>query len=194
MKKVLKMIREIILDIQAVKKNDPAAKNYFEVLLCHTPLWTIIAYRLMHPLAKRNIPLIPRLVMTILKTKTGLEIHPDAKIGKSFFIDHGVGTVIGQTTEIGDNCTLFHNVTLGGTGKHTGKRHPTLGNNVLVGVGATLLGPIKVGDNAKIGAGTFIFMHDVPANSTVVGSPGKIVKLNGKKVDKELTKTNYKEL
>jgi serine O-acetyltransferase len=148
----------------------------------------------MHPLAKRNIPLIPRLVMTILKTKTGLEIHPAAKIGKSFFIDHGVGTVIGQTVEIGDNCTLFHNVTLGGTGKHTGKRHPTLGNNVLVGVGATLLGPIKVGDNAKIGAGTFIFMHDVPANSTVVGSPGKIVKLNGKKVDKELTKTNYKEL
>jgi len=182
-------IGKIISDIRAVKKNDPAAKNYLEVLLCHTPLWTIIAYRLMHPLAKIGIPVLPRFGMTILKVLTGMEIHPSAKIGKSFFIDHGVGVVIGETTIIGDNCVLFQNVTLGGTGKHTGKRHPTLGNNVLVGVSATLLGPITVGDNVKIGAETFIIMEDVPSNCTVVGVPGKIVRLNGKKVNLKLKAT-----
>ena len=183
------MIKEIILDIKAVKKNDPAAKNYLEVLLCHTPLWTIIGYRVMHPLQKLGVPVLPRFGMTILKVLTGMEIHPGANIGKSFFVDHGVGTVIGETVEIGEDCTLFQNVTLGGTGKHTGKRHPTLGNNVLVGVSATLLGPLKVGDNVKIGAETFIIMHNVPANSTVVGVPGKIVKLNGKKVNIALKET-----
>ena len=182
-------IKKIILDIKAVKKNDPAAKNYLEVLLCHTPLWTIIGYRLMHPLAKIGLPVIPRFGMTIMKVLTGMEIHPMSEIGKSFFIDHGVGVVIGETTIIGDNCTLFQNVTLGGTGKHKGKRHPTLGNNVLVGVSATLLGPITVGDNVKIGAETFIIMQDIPSNCTVVGVPGKIVKLNGKKTNKNLVKT-----
>ena len=182
-------IKKIILDIKAVKKNDPAAKNYLEVLLCHTPLWTIIGYRLMHPLAKIGVPVLPRFGMTIMKVLTGMEIHPWAEIGKSFFIDHGVGVVIGETTIIGDNCVLFQNVTLGGTGKHKGKRHPTLGNNVLVGVSATLLGPITVGDNVKIGAETFIIMHNVPSNCTVVGVPGKIVRLNGKKVNKNLIKT-----
>lgn len=183
------VIRKIIQDIRTVKKNDPAAKNYFEVILCHTPLWTIITYRIMHPLEKLGLPIIPRFIMTISKIITGIEIHPRAEIGERFFIDHGVGVVIGETTKIGNDCTLFQNVTLGGTGKHTGKRHPTIGNNVFVGVAATLLGPIKVGDNVKIGAETFVLMHDIPSNSTVVGAPGKIVKLNGKRTNKRLAKT-----
>lgn len=180
-------------DIIAVKRNDPSMKNYAEVILCHTPLWAIFWYRLMHPLAKAGLPVFPRFIMTLAKVVTGIEIHPSAKIGKSFFIDHGVGVVIGETTIIGNNCTLFQNVTLGGTGKHKGKRHPTLGNNVLVGVAATILGPVTIGDNVKIGAETFIIMHDVPPNCTVVGVPGKIVKQNGKKVNKELTKTTLGE-
>lgn len=184
------LFKKIISDIKIVKKNDPSAKNYFEVILCHTPLWTIIAYRVAHALAKINVPLIPKLIMTGMKVITGIEINPNAKIGKSFFIDHGVGTVIGETAIIGDNCTLFHNVTLGGTGKHQGKRHPTLGHNVLVGVGATLLGPITIGDNVKIGADTFVIMKNIPSNCTVVGSPGKIVKLNEKKANLALKRTN----
>ncbi|MFA5125595.1 MAG: serine O-acetyltransferase EpsC [archaeon] len=186
-------VTKIIGDIRAVKKNDPAAKNYVEVILCHTPLWTIIAYRLMHPLAKIKIPIMPRFVMTIAKIITGVEIHPSAKIGKNFFIDHGIGVVIGETTIIGDNCILFQNVTLGGTGKHSGKRHPTIGNNVLIGVGATLLGPISIGNNVKIGAETFIIMHNTPSNCTVVGVPGKIVRLNGKKVLIKLKPTHLKK-
>ncbi|MFA5763782.1 MAG: serine O-acetyltransferase EpsC [archaeon] len=180
---------KIISDIKAVKQNDPSVKSHLESILCHTPLWAIITYRLMHPLVKFGVPILPRFIMTILKVITGIEIHPGATIGKSFFIDHGVGTVIGETAIIGNNCTLFHNVTLGGTGKHKGKRHPTLGNNVYVGAGATLLGPITIGDNVLIGVETFVIMHDVPSNCTVVGVPGKIVKLNGKKLNKKLVKT-----
>ncbi len=183
------VLKKIIEDITTVKKNDPSFGNYFEIILCHTPLWTITTYRLMHPLAKIGLPILPRFVMTLSKIITGIEIHPSAKIGRKFFIDHGIGVVVGETAIIGDNCTLFQNVTLGGTGKHIGKRHPTLGNNVLVGVGATLLGPIIIGNNVKIGAETFIIMHNVPSNCTVVGVPGKIVKLNGKKVNIKLNKT-----
>jgi len=182
-------IGKIISDVKAVKTNDPAAKSYLEIILCHTPLWTIVTYRLMNPLLRFGVPIIPRFIMTILKVITGVEIHPGASIGKSFFIDHGIGTVVGETAKIGDNCVLFHNVTLGGTGKHQNKRHPTLGNNVLVGAGATLLGPITVGNNVLIGAETFVIMNDIPSNCTVVGVPGKIVKLNGKKTNKKLTKT-----
>jgi len=185
-------IEKILADVRAVKKNDPAAKNYLEVILCHTPLWTIFWYRLMHPLAKMGVPVLPRFIMTLSKVFTGIEIHPAAKIGVPFFIDHGAGVVIGETTQIGNNCVIFQNVTLGGTGKHKGKRHPTIGNNVLIGAGATLLGPILVGDNAKIGAETVIIMHNVLANSTVVGAPGRIVKLNGKKVNKRLLTTIMK--
>jgi len=185
----MNLLSKIAADIRAVKKNDPAAKSYLEIVLCHTPLWTIIWYRLMHPLAKAGLPVIPRFIMTLSKLFTGVEIHPLAKIGAPFFIDHGIGVVIGETTEIGNNCVLFQNVTLGGTGKHTGKRHPTIGNNVLIGVAATLLGPIHVGNNAKIGAETFIIMHDVPANCTVVGAPGRIVRLNGKKTNRKLERT-----
>ena len=181
---MLKLASVIASDIRAVKANDPAAKNYAEILLCHTPLWTIVVYRLMHPLHKAGISLLPRFVMSILKIVTGTEIHPGARIGESFFIDHGQGVVIGETSEIGDGCVMFQNVTLGGTGKHRVKRHPTIGNNVLIGAGSTLLGPIKVGNNAKIGAETFVIMHDVPADCTVVSAPGRIVRLHSKRVNK----------
>jgi serine O-acetyltransferase len=120
---------------------------------------------------------------------TGIEIHPGAKIGKGFFIDHGMGVVIGETVEIGKNCMLFQGVTLGGTGNHTGKRHPTIGNNVTIGAHSTILGPLNVGDNVKIGAETVIIMHDIPSNCTVVGAPGKIVKQNDKKANVLLKKT-----
>lgn len=179
-------------DIKAVKRNDPAAKNYVEVVLCHSPLHAIMLHRLAHPLYKIGVPVLPRFISTCGRFLTGVEIHPGAKIGKGFFIDHGTGVVIGETSEIGDNCVLFHNVTLGGTGKHIDKRHPTVGNNVLIGTGAILLGPITVGNNVKIGADTTIIMKDVPDNCTVVGVPGRIVKLNGKRVHIPLKKTKYK--
>ncbi|MEM3374171.1 MAG: serine O-acetyltransferase EpsC [Candidatus Woesearchaeota archaeon] len=184
-------------DVKVAIKNDPALQgNIFrnlEVFL-YPSLYAIIIHRYVcHPLYKLNVPFLPRLISQFMRFLTGIEIHPGAKIGKGFFIDHGMGVVIGETVEIGNNCVLFHNVTLGGTGKHLGKRHPTIGNNVLIGTGAILLGPITIGDNVKIGANTFIIEHDVPSNSTVVGIPGKIVKLNGKKVDLELPKTKIKK-
>ncbi len=146
-------------------------------------------HRLTHLIWKLKIPLLPRIISQLTRFLTGVEIHPGARIGKGFFIDHGMGVVIGETTEIGANCVLFHNVTLGGTGKHQKKRHPTLGNNVFVGTGATLLGPLNVGNNVRIGANTFIIMKDVPDNCTVVGSPGKIAILDGKRVDMPLLPT-----
>jgi len=161
-----------------------------EALLCHTPLHGIWLYRIAHFLHTRfPLPIIPRLLSVISRFWAGVEIHPGARIGKNFFIDHGTGVVIGETVEIGDNCVMFHNVTLGGTGKHRGKRHPTIGNNVFIGTGATLLGPITVGDNAKIGANSFIVMHEVPDNCTVIGTPGRIVKLNGERVNLPLIPT-----
>ena len=150
------MLKQIKSDLNAVLKNDPAAKSYLDVIINHAPFHAVLVHRVMHPLHKAGLPILPRMLANIVRVWSGVEIHPGAKIGKGFFIDHGSATVIGETTEIGDNCILFHNVTLGGTGKHEGKRHPTLGNNVLIGTGATLLGPIMVGDNAKIGAETFI--------------------------------------
>lgn len=185
------IMRVMRADLDAVVKNDPAAKSRLEALINHTPFHAILVYRLAHELYKADLPIIPRFISNMAKAWSGAEIHPGAKIGKGFFIDHGTGTVIGETAEIGENCVLFHNVTLGGTGKHAGKRHPTLGSNVLIGTGATLLGPISIGDNAKIGAETFIIMKDVPANSTVVGVPGKIVKLEGKRVNLALKKTRF---
>ncbi len=182
-----------IQDITAVRKNDPAAKNIVEVLLCHTPLYAILFHRLIHPLYKIHIPILPRFLSQINRFFTGVEIHPGAEIGPGFFIDHGIGVVIGETTKIGKNCIIFHNVTLGGTGKHVGKRHPTIGDNVYIGTASILLGPIKVGNNVKIGANSFIIMHDVPDNATVIGCPGRIVKLNGKKVNKELPETKDSE-
>ncbi len=172
-------------DIKAIYRNDPAVRN-LEFLL-YPGLHAVFIHRyISHPFYKIKIPFVPRFISQIMRFLTGIEIHPGAKIGKGFFIDHGMGTVIGETAETGKNCTLFHNVTLGGTGKDKDKRHPTIGDNVLIGTGAILLGPINIGNNVKIGADTLIINRDVPDNCTVVGTPGKIVKLNGKKVDKEL--------
>ena len=177
-------------DLRAVQINDPAAKSRLETALCHSPLHAIWIYRFAHWLhASLRVPVLPRMLSTFGRFLTGVEIHPGARIGHRFFIDHGTGVVIGETASIGDDCVLFHNVTLGGTGKHHGKRHPTLEDRVYVGTGATLLGPITVGAGARIGAGSFVRMHDVPADCTVVGAPARLVKLGGVRVDKELPRT-----
>ncbi|MEK6906654.1 MAG: serine O-acetyltransferase EpsC [Nanoarchaeota archaeon] len=176
-------------DIKAIYKNDPSVKNIEFIL--YPGLHSIIIHRyISHPLYQIKIPFIPRLISQIMRVITGIEIHPGAEIGRGIFIDHGMGIVIGETAEIGKNCILYHNVTLGGTGKGRGKRHPTIGDNVIIGTGAILLGAIEVGSNVKIGADTFIINKKVPSNSTVVGTPGKVVKLNGKKVNIELKKIN----
>jgi len=177
-------------DIKAIYRNDPALLgNVFkkiEVIL-YPGLYAIVIHRyLSHPLYQIKIPFIPRLLSQIMRFLTGIEIHPGAKIGRGFFIDHGMGVVIGGTAEIGKNCTMFHNVTLGGTGKHLGKRHPTIGNNVLIGTGSILLGPISVGSNVKIGADSTIINKDIPSNCTVAGTPARIARLNGKKVNLKL--------
>lgn len=182
----------IIEDIKAIFRNDPAVRNIECVL--YPGFHAIFIHRLTHLLWKLKIPFVPRLISQISRFLTGIEIHPGATIGKGFFIDHGMGVVIGETSEIGDNCVLFHNVTLGGTGKHKDKRHPTLGNDVMIGTGAILLGPIKIGNKVKIGANTFIFMKDVPDNCTVVGTPGKIVKMDDLNVDIGLPSTKIEEI
>ncbi len=174
-------------DIKAIFRNDPAAKN-IEFLL-YPGFHAITFHRIIHSLWKLGVPFFPRMLSQFNRFFTGLEIHPGATIGKGLFIDHGAGLVIGETTTIGDNCVLFHNVTLGGTGKHTGKRHPTLGNNVLIGTGAILLGPITVGNNVKIGANSFVVMRDIPSNCTVGGTPARIIKRNDIPCDEELPKT-----
>jgi len=180
-------------DIKAIYRNDPAAKG-IEFLLY--PCWhAIVVHRyISHPLYRIKIPFVPRLISQIVRFLTGVEIHPGAKIGKGLFVDHAMGTVIGETSEIGDNCVLFHNVSLGGTGHHKEKRHPTIGDNVLIGTGATLLGPIKVGDNVKIGAEAVVINRDIPSNCSVVGAPGRIVKLDGKRVDMKLERADYSRL
>ncbi|MBU1320629.1 MAG: serine O-acetyltransferase [candidate division Zixibacteria bacterium] len=182
------MFRALLEDIRAIYRNDPAARNV--EVFCYAGLHAIWCHRFTHLLWKLGIPLLPRMISQLNRFFTGIEIHPGATIGHGLFIDHGMGIVIGETTEIGDNCVLFHAVTLGGTGKHKAKRHPTIGNNVLIGTGATILGPVTVGNNVDIGANTFIVMHDVPDNCTVVGSPGKIVKLNDQRVDIKLPRTD----
>lgn len=178
----------IFEDIKAIYRNDPAVRN-IEFLL-YPGFQAITFHRFIHLLWNLRIPFFPRLLSQISRFLTGLEIHPGATIGKGFFVDHGAGVVIGETAEIGDNCVLFHNVTLGGTGKHQGKRHPSLGSNVFVGTGATLLGPISIGDNTNVGANAFVVMRDCPPNCTVVGTPAKIIKRAGIMVDEELPKTN----
>ena len=184
------MFRTVIEDVRAIRRNDPAAKNIVETLFCHTPLHAIFNYRIAHFLhAQLHIPVIPRLLAVFAHWWTGVEIHPGARIGKGFFIDHGSGVVIGETSVIGDYCVMFHNVTLGGTGKHRRKRHPTIGSNVFIGTSTILLGPITVGDNVKIGANTFVIMHDVPSDCTVVGTPGRIVRRNGMPANESLTHT-----
>ena len=173
--KILKRgITKVKEDIQVIYDKDPAAENLLEVILCYPGLHALIAYRFAHRLYKWHIPLIPRIISYITRIITGIEIHPAAKIGRRFFIDHGEGVVIGATTEIGDDVLIYQQVTLGGTGKEHGKRHPTLGNNVIVGAGAKVLGNITIGDNVRIGAGSVV-IEDVPEHSTVVGVPGRVV-------------------
>lgn len=161
-------------DIQVIYDKDPAAKNILEVLLCYPGLHALISYRLSHRLHKWHIPLIPRLMSYITRIITGIEIHPAAKIGRRFFIDHGQGVVIGETTNIGDDVLIYQQVTLGGTGKEQGKRHPTIKNNVIIGAGAKVLGNITIGEGTRIGAGSVV-VDNVPENSTVVGIPGRVV-------------------
>lgn len=166
-------------EIAGVFERDPAAKNILEVILLYSGLHAIIFYRISHVLYLMKAPILPRLISQIARFLTGIEIHPGAKIGKGLFIDHGMGVVIGETSILGDNVTLFQGATLGGTGKEKGKRHPTLGDNVVVGAGAKVLGNIAIGDNVAIGANAVV-IKDVPSNSTVVGVPGRIVKQEGK--------------
>lgn len=173
-----KLIKAVNEEIELVKERDPAAKNSIEILLTYSGLHAILIYRISHKLYQKKLYTGARILSTIGRFLTGIEIHPGAKIGKNFFIDHGSGVVIGETTEIGDNCTVYQGVTLGGTGKETGKRHPTLGNNVMVGAGARVLGPFKVGDNSKIAANAVV-LSEVPPNSTAVGVPARVVKING---------------
>ena len=161
-------------DIKVIYENDPAANNLLEVILCYPGLHALIMYRLAHRLYKWNIPFFPRFISHLTRIITGIEIHPAARIGRRLFIDHGEGIVIGETTEIGNDVLLYQQVTLGGTGKEKGKRHPTIGNNVIVGAGAKVLGNITIGDNCRVGAGSVV-IQNVPEHSTVVGVPARIV-------------------
>jgi len=167
-------IENIKEDIGVIYKNDPAANNILEVILCYPGLHALLVHRLAHKLYKWKIPLIPRLMSYFMRIITGIEIHPGATIGKRFFIDHGEGVVIGETTIIKDDVLIYQQVTLGGTGKEKGKRHPTIESNVVIGAGAKVLGNITVGENSRIGAGSVV-IDDVPEYSTVVGIPGRIV-------------------
>ncbi|MBM7580746.1 serine O-acetyltransferase [Jeotgalibacillus terrae] len=185
MKGVNRMFKRIREDIDTVFDQDPAARSAFEIVLTYSGLHAIWAYRIAHWFYKRKMFFIARAISQIAKVLTGIEIHPAAKIGRRFFIDHGMGVVIGETCEIGNNVTVFQGVTLGGTGKEKGKRHPTLEDNVLIATGAKVLGSIIVGENSKVGAGSVV-LKDVPANSTVVGIPGKVVIRDGKKVRRDL--------
>lgn len=174
-------LKSIKSDVSAIRERDPAAANIVEALTCYSGLHAVVIHRLTHFLYLEGLPVAPRIISQFNRFLTGIEIHPAATIGESFFIDHGSGVVIGETAEIGNDVTLYQGVTLGGTGKETGKRHPTLENGVTVGAGAKVLGSITIGENAKIGAGSVV-IHDVPANSTVVGNPGRPVRERGRKV------------
>jgi serine O-acetyltransferase len=170
------MFREIREQFETVFREDPAAKSRIEILFCYPGFHAVLAHRLAHRLHRWGLPLIPRILSQISRFFTGIEIHPGATIGRRFFIDHGAGVVIGETTEIGDDVLLYQGVTLGGTGNEKGKRHPTLGNKVVVGTGAKILGSIRVGNNVRIGAGSVV-VHAVPDNCTVVGVPGRVVRI-----------------
>jgi serine O-acetyltransferase len=179
-----RVVAEVRADVTAARDRDPAAQGVssFEILTSWAGVQALLAHRAAHALLDAGVPLLPRMIAYVTRSVTGVEIHPAARIGRKFFIDHGSGVVIGETAQIGDCVTLYQGVTLGGTGFQRGKRHPTLGNNVTVGSGAKLLGPIAVGDNAKIGANTVV-VEDVPPGATVVGNPGHPVRVEGRRVE-----------
>jgi serine O-acetyltransferase len=170
---VFRAVRE---QIETIFREDPAAKSVLEIFLCYPGFHAILAHRFAHKLYLWRVPLVPRVISQISRFFTGIEIHPGATIGRRFFIDHGTGVVIGETSEIGDDVLLYQGVTLGGTGHEKGKRHPTIGNSVVLGTGAKILGNIRIGDNVKVGAGSVV-VHPVPDNSTVVGIPGRVVRI-----------------
>ena len=179
------MFENIKKDLYAVFERDPAASGKIEVFLTYPGFHALLLHRVAHWLWKRDVPVLPRVISHFSRFLTGIEIHPGARIGSYFFIDHGMGVVIGETTVIGNNVTLFQGVTLGGTGKEKGKRHPTLGNNIVVGVGAKVLGNIVIGDNVKIGANAVV-LESVPPDSTVVGVPGRVVKQGGRRLTENM--------
>jgi len=170
------MFQAIREQFDTIFREDPAAKSVVEIFFCYPGFHAVLMHRLAHRLYQWHLPLVPRMISQLSRFLTGIEIHPGARIGRRFFIDHGMGVVIGETAEIGDDVLLYQGVTLGGTGKETGKRHPTLGNRVVVGTGAKILGNIKIGDNVRIGAGSVV-VHPVPDHSTVVGIPGRVVRM-----------------
>ncbi len=175
----------VAIEVPKIMDRDPAARNPVEIFLLYSGLHAVANHRIAHVFYKLKLFFIARLISQISRAITGIEIHPGAKIGKGFFIDHGMGVVIGETTVIGDNCTIYQNVTLGGTGKDKGKRHPTIGNNVMIGSGAKVLGPFTVGSNSKIAANAVV-LSEVPENSTCVGVPARVVRINNQKVAAEL--------
>lgn len=173
---------KLIETLEAYQRNDPAARSKLEILLLYNGVHAIIAYRIAHWLWVHRCHFLARMISQVAKWLTGVEIHPAATVGRRLVIDHGTGIVVGATTEIGDDCLIYQGVTLGGTGVMQGKRHPTLGNNVMVGCGAKVLGPIHIGDHSRVAANSVV-LRDVPENSTVVGVPGRVVKINGEKTD-----------
>ena len=179
------MFKQLREDIKLIKERDPAARNSFEIFFLYRGLKAVRSHRRANWLYRHRLFLLARFVSARSKHKTGIEIHPAAKIGKGVFIDHGTGVVIGETAEVGDNCTIYQGVTLGGTGKERGKRHPTIGENVMIGSGAKVLGPIKIGSHSKIAANAVV-LSDVPENSTAVGVPARVVRINGERVCDDL--------
>ena len=185
LKNINKIRDKINEEVASVRERDPAARSTAEILLTYSGLHAVLLHRVAHKLHQNKCYVTARIISQLGKFFTGIEIHPGATIGKGLFIDHGTGVVIGETAEIGDNCILYQGVTLGGTGKGKGKRHPTLGNNVMVGCGAKVLGPFKIGDNVKIAANSVV-LHEIPENCTAVGAPARVVRRDGVKVTQDL--------
>ena len=188
-RKAAALAREVQYDVEAFRQRDPAARSNAEILLLYSGIHARLAHRLSHKLYESGLPLAARAVSQGAKFVTGIEIHPGATIGRGLVIDHGTGVVIGETAEIGDNCTIYQGVTLGGTGKDEGKRHPTLGDNVMVGAGAKILGPVKIGNNVKVAAGAVV-LTELPEHSTAVGIPAKVVRVGGMRVANDLDQVN----
>jgi serine O-acetyltransferase len=187
--KAYSVLGELGSEVQSIRDRDPAARSSAEVLLLYPGLHALMAHRVAHALYKKGQFFAARAISQAARNATGIEIHPAAQIGKGLFIDHGCAVVIGETTIIGDNCTIYQGVTLGGTGKHVGKRHPTIGNNVMIGAGAKVLGPVTIGDNSKVAAGAVV-LKDIPENSTAVGIPARVVRSKSAPVEQNLDQTN----